>query len=116
MTKNYTSQLGEWVKQAKVAQRDKNLVAFLTVRDDVRAAVQAGFAVKTIWRNLSDAGRIAFSYDAFRGYVARMVDQPAAVGEATTAKAMAPAPKVVSPKPEATGFTFNPVPNKEELL
>ncbi|MDO9013673.1 MAG: TraK family protein, partial [Polynucleobacter sp.] len=49
MAKTYPEQLGEWVKRRESTQRDKNLVAFLAVRDDVKAAVEAGYSVKTVW-------------------------------------------------------------------
>ena len=48
MAKSYPEQLAEWVKRRESTKRDKNLVAFLAVRDDVKLAVDAGYAVKTI--------------------------------------------------------------------
>ena len=128
MAKSYPEQLGDWVKRRESTQRDKNLVAFLAVRDDVRAAVDAGYAVKTIWSNMSEAGRVKFGYDTFLNYTNRLIrrqktplpaapDTTPAPAESTRpkpgTKKTAP-PKVV--KPAATGFTFDSAPKKEDLL
>lgn len=128
MAKSYPEQLGDWVKRRESTQRDKNLVAFLAVRDDVKAAVDAGYAVKTIWSNMSEAGRVNFGYDTFLNYTNRLIrrqktpppaapDTTPALTESTrskpSTKKTAP-PKVV--KPEVTGFTFNSAPKKEDFL
>lgn len=129
MAKSYPEQLGEWVKRRESTQRDKNLVAFLAVRDDVKAAVDAGYAVKTVWSNMHEAGRVKFGYDTFLNYTNRLIRRPQ-VQAGTPTENSAPATsdstrpkpsskKAVAPKtakPTSTGFTFNPVPNKEELL
>lgn len=122
MAKTYPELLGEWVKQRESTRRDKNLVAFLAVRDDVKAAVEAGYAVKTVWANMHESKRIMFGYDTFLNYVNRLirrpqVDQtvttdssstPSKVGKKTAAKA--------KPAETAPGFNYNPIPNKEDLL
>ena len=132
MAKSYPERLGEWVKQRTSTRRDKNLVAFLSVRDDVKAAVEAGYAVKTVWANMAESGRIGFGYDTFLNYVNRMVRRTPAshaagvppapqarrtpIGSSrTTTGTAATAAKSMKLGPPA-GFTFNPEPNKEELL
>ena len=132
MAKSYPEQLGEWVKQRESTQRDKNLVAFVAVRGDVKAALEAGYAVKTVWANMTETKRIEFSYDTFLNYVNRTLRRPQidqtttltvpespAILDSSSAKPKAGAKKSAAEtsKPEApAGFTFNPVPNKEELL
>jgi hypothetical protein len=132
MAKSYPEQLGEWIKQRESTQRDKNLVAFLAVRDDVKLAVGAGYAVKTVWANMAESKRIEFGYDTFLNYVNRLIRRPqvdpavtlTAPESPATADSSSPKPKAGAKKsavkitqPEtAAGFTFNPVPNKEELL
>ena len=64
MSKSYPELLGEWVKRRESSKREKNVVAFLAVRDDVKAALDAGFAVKTIWANMHEQQRVAFGYDS----------------------------------------------------
>jgi len=132
MAKSYPEQLGEWIKQRESTQRDKNLVAFLAVRDDVKLAVEAGYAVKTVWANMTESKRIEFGYDTFLNYVNRLIRRPQVDQAATLTAAESPAtPDSIRTKPKAgakksaakttkpeapAGFTFNPVPNKEELL
>ncbi len=132
MTKTYSEQLGEWVKQKESTQRDKNLVAFLAVRDDVKMAVESGYAVKTIWTNMHELKRIDFGYDTFLNYVNRQIRRPQEKKSASSTEPKSAAttysnntpPKVDVNKPaEKTTkqntlpeFTFNPVPNREELI
>ena len=119
MAKTYPEQLVEWIKQRESTRRDKNLVAFLAVRQDVKAAVEAGYAVKTVWANLYETKRITFGYDTFLNYVNRLIRRPQ-VDQTTTARAtVKPDKKAVTkakPAEAAAGFSYNPVPNKEELL
>lgn len=118
MGKNYPDQLGDWVRQRATTMRDKNLVAFLAVRDDVRAALDAGYAAKTVWANLHESGRIGVSYTAFLRYIRKFLDQPASVPgpqQAPPAIPEATSPPIDRPVKPA-GFVFNPTPKKEELL
>lgn len=134
MPKTYPDDLAEWVKgrQAKKARQDKQ-VAFLAVKSDVQAALDAGYAMKTIWEHMQEIGRLRCRYETFTQHVKRYI-------RAVPAQATLPAadqdkgeksaqqergPKVRKPKaPEpriskSAGipvFTFNPKPNKEELL
>src|SRR5690606_16329572 len=108
----------------------KNLVAFMTVRDDVKLAIDAGYAVKTVWANLRETGRIDLGYKTFLNYVRRCLGpspEPAAASPvrlATTVPAPAPPSRESNPVKtparvlplEMPGFVYNPVPNKEELL
>lgn len=138
MAKAYTEQLAEWVKRRPApTRRDKNLVAFLAVRDDVKGALDEGYAVKTVWAHMHDSKRVEFGYDTFLNYVRRYlrsVDQPVPkASQATTAPASRKthlpkaADKPVPSRPiphqpaapagsELTGFTFNPAPNIKELM
>lgn len=132
MAKPYPEQLAEWVKQRKSTRRDKNLIAFLVIRDDVKAAIEAGFAVKTVWENMHESKRIEFGYDTFLNYVNRQIRQPQA-GQVTTPPEPTPpvttdsintkpnveqnkaATKITKPGVLPT-FTYNPVPNIEDLI
>lgn len=119
MGKNYPDQLSDWIKQRTASARDKNLVAFLAVRDDVRAALNAGYAVKTIWANLYESGRIFVSYTAFLRYVRKFLDQPReapATPPRPPIANSAAAPHHVDKSVKPAGFVFNATPKKEELL
>lgn len=108
MPKSYTQELEEWVKRRKHAKREKYAVAFLTVRDDVKSALDLGYSVKTIWGNLRDTGRIDFSYETFLSLVNRKIRKTPDVSTQPVATRLAPQ--------AATAFAFNPVANAKELL
>lgn len=130
MAEDFSKQLAQWVEQRGLQRSDKNLVAFLAVRDDVKLAIDAGYAVKTVWANLHETGRIDLGYRTFLNYVRRCLGpspDPAAaspVRPATILAAEAPPSREGTPVITPTrvlplampGFVYNPVPNKEELL
>ncbi len=109
----------------KPARNKANRAAFLAVRDDVKAALADGWPVKTVWETLNEEGKIEFSYQAFRGYVNRLVlgspppaTSPPPPQEPSRGSSPSPAPtrRQAKPPAKAAGFEFNPKPNKEDLL
>ena len=58
MAEDFSNQLAQWVEQRGLQTSDKNFVAFMAVRDDVKLAIDAGYAVKTVWANLRETDRI----------------------------------------------------------
>jgi hypothetical protein len=134
MAKSYPDQLAEWVKRRESTKRDKNLVAFLAVRGDIQLAIEAGYAVKTIWSNMYEAKRVNFGYDTFLNYVNRHIRakmlKPIHASPVDTVPAEHKAPKkavvgtTVTEKlepqvkaPEVTpGFTFNSQPDAKDLI
>lgn len=116
MAKNYTEELGEWIKQKDSSKRNKNLVAFLAIKNDVKEAIDAGFAVKIIWANLVDSKRITFSYETFLNYVNRYLRHPQKTSTPSSSSKIK-TKKPDKPEESATpGFTFNPIPNKKDLF
>jgi hypothetical protein len=140
MAKSYNEQLAEWVRQrTESARHDRNLVAFLGVKEDVREALDQGWPVKTIWAHMVDQKRIGFGYDTFLIYVRRHVrtaaepvpaaaasrtkgpraprlvrgDPPPGAAESRTPRVPVQAPPV---RDQLPGFTFNAAPNREELI
>lgn len=111
MGKSYTDQLEEWVKRRSGTRRDRNQVAFLAALNDINAAIKAGYAAKTVWANLHESQRIPFSYDTFLIYLRRHHPDITPVKPEPTPSADLPTKST-----PATGFQFNPVPKKEELL
>ena len=134
MAEDFSNQLAQWVEQRGLQTSDKNLVAFMAVRDDVKLAIDAGYAVKTVWANLRETGRIDLGYKTFLNYVRRCLGplpdpaaaspvRPTATATATVAAAAAPSRESNPVKTPARvlplampGFVYDPVPNKEELL
>ncbi|WP_036254298.1 TraK family protein [Methylobacter sp. BBA5.1] len=137
MAKSYTEELADWVKKREDSRprQDKNMVAFLAVRNDVKAAVEAGYAFKTIWEHMHETGKIPYRYETFLKHVRRYITH-APANQAKQTALPAPSqeddtktdPKAdamrtkASPEPKKnrvramTGFTFNPTPNKEDLF
>ena len=69
MDKNYPEKLGEWVKHKAVTKRNKALVSFLTVRNDVTSALDVGYSIKTVWSHMVESKRIDFSDQTFLKFV-----------------------------------------------
>lgn len=133
MAKSYTEQLTEWVRQrSQSARHERNRVAFLAVRDDVRQALEQGWPVKTIWAHMVEQKRIGFGYDTFLGYVKRHVRSAAeAPGVVSIRRQLASSPatprlketrtpgraaKAPPDQDQMPGFTFNAAPKREELI
>ena len=132
MGTSYTDQLATWVKEKKTTPRNKNLVAFLAVRADIKEALDAGYPVKTVWENMHELKRIEFGYDTFLNYVNRQIRQPQAnkstprvePDSTETSKDNKIKPtddhikqtNKISKPGTLSGFTFNPIPNAEELF
>ena len=73
MTKNYTDELAQWTTRRQGKARERNLVTFHGLQDDVRAALAAGYSSKTIWTHMHEQGRVDFSYETFLVYVNRVI-------------------------------------------
>ena len=137
MAKTYTDELTEWTKKRATKCRGTNLVTFLGLRDDVKAAIDAGFSTKTIWSNMHESGRVTFGYDAFLNYVNRLIKKRrdaksgfhCADSVAAAGTAVAPVESVEPPLPLAVPsskpatpaqppgmptFKFNPIPSNRE--
>lgn len=122
--------LSERIAQRAAGARrgGKNLASFLAVRDDVKEALQDGWAVKVIWRTLHDEGKITFSYDAFNNYVNRLIQnadtpapsrgQPAPLRARPSSPPASPAKNDADKKNsgEIPTFKFNPKPNLKDLV
>ncbi len=122
MARSYTDELAEWVKRrdASRPRQDRHVVAFLAARTDVKAAMDAGYALKTIWAHLHEAGRLPYRYETFLKHVRRHIKQapdpaPTKAGNARPAGWAAKA-ELTKDRPSVGGFTFNATPNKEDLI
>ena len=125
MKKRFSEQLGEWVKEKKSRQRDKNLVAFLAVKADVQDALNEGYAVKTIWEYMVEKKRIEYGYETFLNYINRLNRRKGKGGTPDNTKNEQSSVTNTKEEPITTakeqkstqisGFKFNPIPNKEEL-
>jgi len=112
--KTYMEELAAWVKKREASRqrRDKNLVTFLALRSDMKAAIGAGYTVKTIWEHLLEIKKISCGYETFLRHIRHHITQ--AKGSHPEQKAgVVTKPQSPAPLP---GFTFNPIPKKEDLF
>jgi Family of unknown function (DUF5338) len=144
MPKSYTDDLAAWVKDRaeKKRRRDEAAVAFLAVKEKVADALAAGYALTTIWEHMSATGMVKFSYETFRAHARRYIKAKAAPEPTPTPSAPKEASPATAPQPTRTqqsgnaakpasgaqatptttkpagipGFTFNPNPDKKDLL
>ena len=116
MAKRYTDQLAEWVKKREASRprQDKNVVAFLAVRADVKEAMDAGYALKTIWEHMRDIGKIPYRYETFLKHVRRHIKQASEPDVEPVTPPADPTAKMESPR--VSGFTFDATPKKEDLI
>ena len=129
MGKNFSEELGEWLSRKNRTQRDRNLVAFLAVLDDVKDGLKTGYSAKSVWAYLLESKRIEFGYDTFLNYANRFIDSEqrdqVATKCQTASKPLAPdiapnrtastAAKAIKSEVQAK-FVFNPVPPEDKEL
>ena len=126
MGKTYSEELAEWLKGRETRKlRHKHVVAFLAVKSDVQAALDAGYAMKTIWEHMKETSRLRCGYETFTQHVKRYlkttpvtaVSSPSPSPDSLTRGVMSHV-KAVPPAspPKIGGFTFDATPRKEDLL
>ena len=120
---------------AEHSTRAKNRALFLAVREEVRQALELGWPVKRIWRTLAKEKRIPFGYDAFIGYVDRLILKPvsfrrlptrtddiqedATAGDivrSTSSTTSAHSRAAPMSSVASKGFDYDPTPNREDLF
>lgn len=121
MAKNLSERIAARMVKKKPARNAQNRAAFLTLREDIKQALDDSWPVKSIWETLREEGKVDYSYQAFRGYVNRLILSPRAAVTSTDKVVVYPrqSNQIIEKKieqPAVTGFTFNKTPNKEELL
>lgn len=107
--KSLSDRIAEKAQKQMPDQKAKNRAAFLVHRDEIRQALDDHWSVKMIWTTLRDEGKVSFSYQAFIGYVKRLI----------TNQRPTPSESVQTPAPKRQnhlGFKFEAIPKKEELL
>jgi hypothetical protein len=125
MSKRYTEELAEWAeKRAKKKRRqDAVAVAFLAVKANVIEAMEAGYALTTVYEHMHETGRIKCSYETFRRHVRKYIKAgPAPLPSTDQVKGNPieqkadPANSKQNERPKKGGFEYNAKPNKEDLI
>ncbi|AMQ28666.1 TPA: TraK family protein [Legionella pneumophila] len=96
------------------ANNTKNKVAFLALKEDIIEALSDGWPMKAIWETLTEEGKISFTYKTFRLYVAQLIRNDSK--NEPQEKTKEDKQKKSNATNEIKGFTYNPIPNLEELL
>ncbi|VEG92083.1 TraK family protein [Legionella spiritensis] len=99
----------------------KNKVEFLALKDDISEALEKGWSVSAIWETLRDEGSFTASYNTFRLYVLEYLNgQKPGYSQKDSP---APQPKKMVKKhfekkksDSMPSFTYNPIPNIDELI
>ena len=124
MPRSLSVRVAERTARAKPSRGATNRATFLAVKDDVKQALDDGWPVKAIWETLHEEGSIAFSYTVFCRYVKRLIARTRlemrslAVGKKRKREPEPERSNSVDKNSTAgiPGFTFNPIPKKEDLI
>ena len=82
MKKGYLDDLSEWANKQPTTKNQSKMVAFIAAKDDVKTALDAGYEIKVVWRNMKETGRVNCSYNTFCLHVQRYIHPPADKGKA----------------------------------
>ncbi|AJE23496.1 MULTISPECIES: TraK family protein [Azotobacter] len=97
-------------KKQKQARGGANRAQFLAVKEDVAKALDDQWPVKEIWATLREEGSISFSYDAFMGYVRRLIKPGKADKPSPLPSRQAPLPTPNKPLAAKDDQVSSPVP------
>ncbi|HAT1773477.1 TPA: TraK family protein [Legionella pneumophila] len=99
----------------------KSKVEFLSLREDISDALEKGWSMTAIWETLRDEGSFTATYNTFRLYVLEYLNgqkpgysQQATIEQRT--KALAESNTKMKKSATIPSFTFNPIPNPEDLV
>ena len=73
MAKALSKRIAARMKKSDAGLKKSSRTIFLALRDEIEAALNDGWTVKVVWETLRDEGKVAFSYQAFNGYVNRLI-------------------------------------------
>ncbi len=116
MAKSLYDILAERAARKPLNQKARNRAAFLANMEEIRQALDDGWSVKDVWEALREEGRIPFGYQAFLGYVKRLIRSQPADSVKPVEEGVEREPAQRQKAEGAKGFRFDPVPKKEELF
>ena len=73
MAKTLSKRIAARMKKNDAGLKKSNRTIFLALRDQIEEALKDGWTVKVVWETLKEEGKVAFSYQAFNGYVNRLI-------------------------------------------
>ena len=127
MSKKLTELIAE--EETKRKQKGtgvKNRVVFLALREDIKEAMEDGWALKQIYRTLHTQKKIMFSYQTFVNYANDLILKPKPsriiINQEASGKTPGDEQTVQSSEPkskksyELPSFKFDPIAKKEDLI
>ena len=84
--------------------------AVIALRDDIQKAVDDGWSIMAIWRQLHAEGAVGVGYHAFRRCVVGLLSRPTPKASSAAIQRTAPAGS-----PNTAGFQHSPVPRKQDI-
>src|SRR6266567_5288654 len=86
-------------KKSPISHSDENQnrAVFLTLRVEIKEALDDGWPMTSIWQTLYEEGKVTFGYDSFRRYTRRLIllspsHNPKHLEQPDTTKAAKPKP------------------------
>ena len=73
MAKALSKRIAARMKKNDAGLKKSSRTIFLALRDEIAEALNDGWTVKVAWETLKEEGKVDFSYQAFNGYVNRLI-------------------------------------------
>jgi len=73
MAKTLSKRIAARMKNDDVGLKKSSRTIFLALRGEIEEALNDGWTVKVVWETLREEGKVAFGYQAFNGYVNRLI-------------------------------------------
>ncbi|CAH2789838.1 MAG: hypothetical protein CBARDMAM_2676 [uncultured Caballeronia sp.] len=77
--KSLSERIAERALRQSIGRNARNRAAFLLVRVEIRAAINDGHSLMSIWEALKEEGSIDYGYQAFRQYAKTLITNDAEV-------------------------------------
>lgn len=100
----------------KTSASARNRASFLALSDEIKQALNDGWKSKNIWETLYGEGKIDFSYPTFHAYVSKLIVLPTSEKIVRQEKSLIGEKKPVVKNQGMPGFSYNPIPNMEDLI
>lgn len=108
MTKSLSERVEKHQKQKSEGKQRTSKAEFIAQKKDIADALRSGWSITAVWETLRDEGKISCGYDAFRKYVKTLIEAKQNTKDGQMQKKKS--------SNEMDGFSYNPVPNLEELM
>ncbi len=121
MKKSLTEIISTSKQSQQRTKARKNKVEFLAMREDIAEALEKGWSITVIWETLREEGRFTATYNTFRLYVLKYLNDQKSRYSQKDVNVQQPKRLAINQDKEKKlttmpSFSFNPMPNLKELL